>query len=167
MLFITYLLTLISLLTLTTSSPPPTPELSYLYTAYVQCAGNLLESQQNPNPSGIRKTIPIIGGNFTGPRLSGTSLLSLAQYNRNANRQVKSSTSAQTGARQTPEPISSPPTPGTTSGQTTGRTSLCKPQGPSRHPDSCICGLPWRREVRSIIGLIILLVRCPLSLFMD
>lgn len=79
MLFITYLLLIfISLLTLTKSSPPPTPELSYLYTAYVQCAGNLLESQQNPSPSGIRKTIPIIGGNFTGPRLSGTSLLSLA-----------------------------------------------------------------------------------------
>lgn len=79
MLFIAYLLlTLLSLLTLTTSSPPPTPELSYLYTAYVQCAGNLLGSQQTPGPFGIRKTIPIVGGNFTGPRLSGTSLLSVA-----------------------------------------------------------------------------------------
>lgn len=49
---------------------PPTPQLSYLYTAYVKCTGNLLEPATN-GPYGLRKTIPIVGGNITGPRLSG------------------------------------------------------------------------------------------------
>ncbi|KAJ5622423.1 hypothetical protein N7528_005655 [Penicillium herquei] len=53
------------------STTPPTPSLSYLYTAYVLCAPSIYESQ---NPTGIQKAIPIIGGNFTGPRLSGKIL---------------------------------------------------------------------------------------------
>ncbi|GES59702.1 UPF0311-domain-containing protein [Aspergillus terreus] len=60
--------TLISRATAATPSPPA---LSFLYTAYVQCAGNLMETD---GPHGIRKAIPIVGGNFTGPRLSGKIL---------------------------------------------------------------------------------------------
>ena len=53
-----------------TSVPePPAPGLTFLYTAYAECENSLYESQ---GPRGIRKAIPIIGGNFTGPRLRGT-----------------------------------------------------------------------------------------------
>ena len=48
---------------------PTAPELSFLYTAYVKCEGTLMESR---GPHGIRKAIPIVGGNFTGPHLSGS-----------------------------------------------------------------------------------------------
>lgn len=51
-------------------SPPAAPELAYLYTAYVHCTGNLMEPITE-SPHGFRKAIPIVGGNFTGPRLSG------------------------------------------------------------------------------------------------
>ncbi|KAB8214651.1 hypothetical protein BDV33DRAFT_195907 [Aspergillus novoparasiticus] len=50
---------------------PRAPELSFLYTAYVKCEGTLMESR---GPHGIRKAIPIVGGNFTGPHLSGEIL---------------------------------------------------------------------------------------------
>lgn len=49
---------------------PATPGLAYLYTAYVHCTGNLMEPVTE-GPHGLRKAIPIVGGNFTGPRLSG------------------------------------------------------------------------------------------------
>jgi len=71
--YILPILSLFSLSPLTTASQLPTPNLSYLYTAYVECAGNLLEDPGPVSPAGIRKTIPIVGGNFTGPRLSGPS----------------------------------------------------------------------------------------------
>ena len=47
---------------------PPTPSLTFLYTAYVYCnpAINI-----GAGPTGTRLTIPIVGGNFTGPLLSG------------------------------------------------------------------------------------------------
>ncbi|KAL4933847.1 DUF3237 domain-containing protein [Aspergillus undulatus] len=50
---------------------PPAPELSYLYTAYVYCRGTLMNED---GPKGTRRAIPIVGGNFTGPRLSGQIL---------------------------------------------------------------------------------------------
>lgn len=79
MLWPNILLSLFPFLSLTTASaPPPPPTLSYLYTAYVQCAGNLMEID---GPHGLRKTIPIVGGSFTGPRLSGTPYTLLPQRN--------------------------------------------------------------------------------------
>ena len=54
-----------------TTPEPKAPSLTYLYTAYVVCATNIYEAQ---GPYGIRKAIPIIGGNFTGPRLHGEIL---------------------------------------------------------------------------------------------
>lgn len=68
--------TLISPATAATPSPPA---LSFLYTAYAQCAGNLMETD---GPCGIRKAIPIVGGNFTGPRLSGKDCSSRKQVAR-------------------------------------------------------------------------------------
>ncbi|KAF9891048.1 hypothetical protein FE257_004983 [Aspergillus nanangensis] len=62
-------LPLISLPAIATS--PPSPALTFLYTAYVECDGNLMRSE---GPYGTRMTIPIVGGNFTGPHLSGTIL---------------------------------------------------------------------------------------------
>ncbi|KAJ0420060.1 hypothetical protein BJY00DRAFT_313281 [Aspergillus carlsbadensis] len=50
---------------------PPAPELSYLYTAFVHCKGTLMNED---SPKGTRLAIPIVGGNFTGPRLSGKIL---------------------------------------------------------------------------------------------
>ncbi|KAL4913361.1 hypothetical protein BDW62DRAFT_192653 [Aspergillus aurantiobrunneus] len=47
---------------------PAPPELSYLYTAFVHCKGTLMDED---GPRGTRRAIPIVGGNFTGPRLSG------------------------------------------------------------------------------------------------
>jgi hypothetical protein len=47
---------------------PEAPDLTFLYTAFAECENSLYESQ---GPRGIRKAIPIIGGNFTGPRLRG------------------------------------------------------------------------------------------------
>ncbi|KAF2763241.1 hypothetical protein EJ05DRAFT_534626 [Pseudovirgaria hyperparasitica] len=52
----------------TTQSPP---SLTFLYTAYVDCLPNIYTSY---GPFGNRTTIPIVGGNFTGPRMSGRIL---------------------------------------------------------------------------------------------
>ncbi|PWY75020.1 cytochrome P450 [Aspergillus heteromorphus CBS 117.55] len=57
--------------TSTANPAPPAPELTLLYTAYVECEATLMNS---PGPHGIRRTIPIVGGNFTGPHLSGQIL---------------------------------------------------------------------------------------------
>ncbi|OJJ05620.1 hypothetical protein ASPVEDRAFT_45120 [Aspergillus versicolor CBS 583.65] len=54
-----------------TAATPQPPELSYLYTAFVYCKGSLMNED---GPRGIRRAIPIVGGNFTGPRLSGSIL---------------------------------------------------------------------------------------------
>lgn len=56
----------------TTIAEPNPPNLQFLYTAYVECNENLMTEIAGPH--GIRKSIPIVGGNFTGPRLSGISL---------------------------------------------------------------------------------------------
>ncbi|KAL4881618.1 hypothetical protein BJY04DRAFT_188458 [Aspergillus karnatakaensis] len=50
---------------------PSPPELSFLYTAFVHCRGTLMNED---GPRGTRRAIPIVGGNFTGPRLSGQIL---------------------------------------------------------------------------------------------
>lgn len=55
--------------TATSLETPTPPALEFLYTAFVHCTNTLYESQ---GPRGIRKAIPIVGGNFTGPRVSGT-----------------------------------------------------------------------------------------------
>lgn len=60
--------------TITTTNPsiPPTaPALEYLYTALVDCTPRLFTDQ---TPAGLRTAIPIVGGNFTGPRLRGRIL---------------------------------------------------------------------------------------------
>jgi hypothetical protein len=48
---------------------PPSPGLTFLYTAFVICDTPI----QYEAPNGGRQVIPIVGGNFTGPRLSGNS----------------------------------------------------------------------------------------------
>ncbi|KAL5000586.1 hypothetical protein BDV10DRAFT_35916 [Aspergillus recurvatus] len=53
------------------SAEPQPPQLSYLYTAHVYCKGTLMNEN---GPHGTRRAIPIVGGNFTGPRLAGTIL---------------------------------------------------------------------------------------------
>ncbi|KAJ9630793.1 hypothetical protein H2203_001318 [Taxawa tesnikishii (nom. ined.)] len=55
----------------TTPSVPAAPSLSFLYTLYCWCETNIYSTQ---GPRGIRTTIPIVGGNFTGPRLAGRVL---------------------------------------------------------------------------------------------
>ena len=50
-------------------SGPTPPQLKWLYTAYVYYPANLLDPLLTP--AGIRKEIPIIGGNFTGPGING------------------------------------------------------------------------------------------------
>ncbi|KAH7042846.1 hypothetical protein B0J12DRAFT_673260 [Macrophomina phaseolina] len=50
---------------------PSAPSLSYLLTAMVECKPFVFTTQ---TPRGLRTTIPIIGGNFTGPRLKGNIL---------------------------------------------------------------------------------------------
>jgi hypothetical protein len=52
-----------------TKTPEP-PKLSFLYTAYVECEPNLMSTIAGPH--GIRASIPIVGGNFSGPHLKGT-----------------------------------------------------------------------------------------------
>ncbi|CAI7627934.1 unnamed protein product [Penicillium manginii] len=59
-------------LALSTAVTPEPPSLQFLYTAYVECDGNLMTEVAGPH--GIRKAIPIVGGNFTGPHLSGKIL---------------------------------------------------------------------------------------------
>lgn len=50
---------------------PSTPGLEYLYTAFVDCDPRIFTTQ---TAKGLRTAIPIIGGNFTGPRLNGKIL---------------------------------------------------------------------------------------------
>ncbi|EKG21666.1 hypothetical protein MPH_00976 [Macrophomina phaseolina MS6] len=50
---------------------PAAPALEYLYTALVDCEPRIFTSQ---TPKGLRTAIPIVGGNFTGPRLNGKIL---------------------------------------------------------------------------------------------
>jgi len=47
---------------------PPAPGLVFLYTLYADCAQGI---QVGNAPKGARTIFPILGGNFTGPRLSG------------------------------------------------------------------------------------------------
>ena len=51
---------------------PPPPQLVFLYTLYADCAKAI---DVGNGPKGMRTIFPIIGGNFTGPRLSGMSNL--------------------------------------------------------------------------------------------
>lgn len=55
----------------TVEEEPQPPSLEFLYTAYVTCLPTLYETQ---GPLGIRKAIPIVGGNFSGPFFSGKIL---------------------------------------------------------------------------------------------
>lgn len=76
-----FIIFFIPFLTVTTAQIPspwipghPTPEapgLTFLYTSYVVCLNPLFQMQ---GPTGIRTAIPIVGGNFTGPRLHGEIL---------------------------------------------------------------------------------------------
>lgn len=50
---------------------PPAPALTFLYTSYALCLNPIYATE---GPRGIRTAIPIVGGNFTGPRLSGKIL---------------------------------------------------------------------------------------------
>ncbi|KAL2850790.1 hypothetical protein BJX68DRAFT_72491 [Aspergillus pseudodeflectus] len=58
------------------SRHPRAPKLSYLYTAFVHCKGTLMNED---SPRGTRLAIPIVGGNFTGPRLSGMHEVNVAE----------------------------------------------------------------------------------------
>ncbi|KAL2860850.1 DUF3237 domain-containing protein [Aspergillus lucknowensis] len=53
------------------AADPPAPELSFLYTAFANCKGSVMNED---GPRGTRNAIPIVGGNFTGPRMSGQIL---------------------------------------------------------------------------------------------
>lgn len=81
-----------------TKTPEP-PKLSFLYTAYVECEPNLMTTVAGPH--GIRKAIPIVGGNFSGPHLSGTKPPYFGKLPRMRNDlttvQGRFSTSGQTG----------------------------------------------------------------------
>ncbi|PSN65699.1 hypothetical protein BS50DRAFT_677084 [Corynespora cassiicola Philippines] len=50
---------------------PTAPGLEYLYTAFVDCEPRIFTTQTS---KGLRTAIPIVGGNFTGPRLTGRIL---------------------------------------------------------------------------------------------
>jgi hypothetical protein len=65
-------------LALSTAVTPEPPSLQFLYTAYVECDGNLMTEVAGPH--GIRKAIPIVGGNFTGPHLSGENSRDVYYY---------------------------------------------------------------------------------------
>lgn len=52
-------------------SVPNAPGLEYLYTAFVDCEPRIFTTQTS---KGLRTAIPIIGGNFTGPRVTGKIL---------------------------------------------------------------------------------------------
>lgn len=52
------------------ATEPVAPKLGFLYTAYVECAPRIAYH----GPFGIRNVIPITGGNFSGPVMSGTVL---------------------------------------------------------------------------------------------
>lgn len=47
---------------------PKAPGLTFLYTCLVECHNGLYTTE---GPRGLRTTIPILGGNVTGPRISG------------------------------------------------------------------------------------------------
>ena len=51
------------------ASDPIFPGVTHLYTLYAECLHTIYKTQ---GPKGIRQAIPIVGGNFTGPRVSGT-----------------------------------------------------------------------------------------------
>jgi hypothetical protein len=75
--------------TTATTPVPAAPKLSFLYTAFVECDPDLMDASIGPR--GIRKSIPIVGGNFSGPHLSGMNLvpiyISSGLTQANANRQ--------------------------------------------------------------------------------
>lgn len=50
---------------------PVPPSLEHLYTAFAHCEPGIFTKQ---TPKGLRTAIPIVGGNFTGPRMSGKIL---------------------------------------------------------------------------------------------
>ncbi|XPS77621.1 hypothetical protein M3J09_009649 [Ascochyta lentis] len=50
---------------------PTAPGLEYLYTAFVDCEPRIFTTQTS---KGLRTAIPIVGGNFSGPRLTGEIL---------------------------------------------------------------------------------------------
>jgi len=54
---------------------PSAPPLTYLYTAYLECGPAI--STGGVGPKGTRSVIPIVGGNFTGPRIKGSYFPSL------------------------------------------------------------------------------------------
>ncbi|PGH02327.1 hypothetical protein AJ79_07667 [Helicocarpus griseus UAMH5409] len=53
----------------TPAADPEPPALTFLYTAFVDCEGMY---DVGDGPKGKRRVIPIVGGNFTGPRVKGT-----------------------------------------------------------------------------------------------
>lgn len=54
-----------------TPPPPPTPELTFLYTLHCKVQNALYTAEV---PWGTRAVLPITGGNFSGPRLKGEVL---------------------------------------------------------------------------------------------
>jgi hypothetical protein len=57
--------------TTTNTTAPPAPSLTFLYSSYVDVSTPI---DVGVGPHGDRLVIPITGGNFTGPLLSGTIL---------------------------------------------------------------------------------------------
>ena len=57
--------------TCTNTTTPVAPGLEFLYTAIADCKTEIYNARV---PKGIRSPIPIVGGNFTGPRLNGKIL---------------------------------------------------------------------------------------------
>ncbi|KAF1922291.1 uncharacterized protein M421DRAFT_427065 [Didymella exigua CBS 183.55] len=55
----------------TNVSVPTAPALEYMYTAFADCKAGIFTAQ---TAKGLRTAIPIVGGNFTGPRLNGKIL---------------------------------------------------------------------------------------------
>jgi hypothetical protein len=55
----------------TNVTAPTAPGLEYLYTLFADCEPGIFTSQ---TAKGLRTAIPIVGGNFTGPRLNGKVL---------------------------------------------------------------------------------------------
>lgn len=55
----------------TNVTAPTAPGLEYLYTVFADCEPGIFTSQ---TAKGLRTAIPIVGGNFTGPRLNGKIL---------------------------------------------------------------------------------------------
>jgi hypothetical protein len=59
------------------SKAPVAPALTFLYTSFVNIGPPI---DVGVGPKGDRIVIPITGGNFTGPRLSGLSILTFSHY---------------------------------------------------------------------------------------